>query len=246
MLALRTEFAGPIDGPGHITVTGERRDDFNKRLILLENEIEGLMKRRINYSIKDQDGGSRFLDYTNILNEKENQIIELEKKINNLEERLRRAGQRELELENHIIALTADLKRKDEIIRHKNEQILAEVASSTIYRDAFLKVKQRIEQNRGQLGNLANTLLDGIVLPDGLDIKADALVKDGSAVRSTAYQSQGSNQKYKTLVVALFREFDRLNNSEAGINDADFERVMEGFLLGLPGGRLRDLTSQVI
>lgn len=55
------------------------------------------MKRKINYSVKDGDG-SRFLDYTNLLNEKENQIIELEKKINNLEERLRRASQRELEL----------------------------------------------------------------------------------------------------------------------------------------------------
>ena len=82
------------------------------------------MKRKINYSVKDGDG-SRFLDYTNLLNEKENQIIELEKKINNLEERLRRASQRELELENHIVALTADLRRKDEIIRVKHEQLLA-------------------------------------------------------------------------------------------------------------------------
>jgi chromosome segregation ATPase len=81
------------------------------------------MKRRINYSIKDQEGGTRFLDYTNILNEKENQIVELEKKINNLEERLRRVGQRETELENRIIALTADIRRKDDIIRFKNDQL---------------------------------------------------------------------------------------------------------------------------
>jgi len=52
------------------------------------------MRRRIEYSSKDYEGGSRFLDFTNILNEKENQIIELEKKVQNLEERLRRASAR--------------------------------------------------------------------------------------------------------------------------------------------------------
>lgn len=38
------------------------------------------------------------MDYTGILNEKENQIVELEKKIQNLEERLRRSSKRESEL----------------------------------------------------------------------------------------------------------------------------------------------------
>lgn len=41
------------------------------------------MKRRINYTVKDLQGGERTMDYTILLNEKENQIIELEKKINN-------------------------------------------------------------------------------------------------------------------------------------------------------------------
>lgn len=54
------------------------------------------MKRKINYSVKDAQGGHRVLDYTILLNEKENQVVELEKKINNLEERLRRASSREL------------------------------------------------------------------------------------------------------------------------------------------------------
>jgi chromosome segregation ATPase len=48
------------------------------------------------------------LDFTNLLNEKENQIVELEKKIQNLEERLRRASAREVELENKIVALRAE------------------------------------------------------------------------------------------------------------------------------------------
>lgn len=58
------------------------------------------MRRKINFSFNDADGGKRFLDYTNILNEKENHIVELEKKIQNLEERLRRASQREIDLES--------------------------------------------------------------------------------------------------------------------------------------------------
>ncbi len=36
------------------------------------------------------------MDYSGLLNEKETQIVELEKKINNLEERLRRHSAREL------------------------------------------------------------------------------------------------------------------------------------------------------
>ena len=204
------------------------------------------MKRRINYSIKDQEGGTRFLDYTNILNEKENQIVELEKKINNLEERLRRSGQRETELENHIIALTADLRRREEVVRLKNDQLLAEVASSNIFRDAYLKIKQRLDQNRSQLGPLYNTILDGINIPEGLEIRADALNKDGSTASRGAFNSQSGGLKNRTQLVALFREFERLNNSPDGVSDTDLERVLEGFILGLQGTRLRDLTSQVI
>jgi hypothetical protein len=37
-------------------------------------------------------------------------------------------------LENHIQLITADLRRKDEIIKAKNEQILAEVAASNQFR----------------------------------------------------------------------------------------------------------------
>jgi chromosome segregation ATPase len=50
------------------------------------------------------------MDYTGILNEKENQIVELEKKIQNLEERLRRASKRENELEDEIVRLRGALK----------------------------------------------------------------------------------------------------------------------------------------
>lgn len=59
-----------------------------------------MLRRKINFSLNDADGGKRLLDYTGILNEKENNIVELEKKIQNLEERLRKASQREIDLES--------------------------------------------------------------------------------------------------------------------------------------------------
>jgi hypothetical protein len=44
--------------------------DYEKRLQLVESEIDGLLKRKINYSVKDSNGGERVLDYSNLLNEK--------------------------------------------------------------------------------------------------------------------------------------------------------------------------------
>lgn len=38
-----------------------------------------------------------------------------------------------------------------------------------------------------------------------LDIKADALTKDGASSRSGAYQNLPQSQKYKTQLIALFR-----------------------------------------
>lgn len=46
-------------------------------MLLLEHEIEGMLKRRIHFSFRDQEGGVRSMDYTNLLNEKETQIVEL-------------------------------------------------------------------------------------------------------------------------------------------------------------------------
>jgi len=74
-------------------LTGNQKEEYNKRLHLLESEIEGLMRRKVNASTGDSTG--RVLDYDLLMNEKETQIVELEKKIQNLEERLRRSGKRE-------------------------------------------------------------------------------------------------------------------------------------------------------
>lgn len=77
---------------------GSQKEDFSKRLLLLEGELDGLMKRRVNASTADSSG--RVLDYDLLMNEKENQLVELEKKIQNLEEKLRKSTGREKELEN--------------------------------------------------------------------------------------------------------------------------------------------------
>jgi chromosome segregation ATPase len=82
-------------------------------MLLLEHEIDGLLKRRIDFSVRDKQGGHRVMDYTGLLNEKENQIVELEKKIQNLEERLRRASFREKELEDEVVRLHSALKAMD-------------------------------------------------------------------------------------------------------------------------------------
>lgn len=47
------------------------------------------------------------------------------------------------------------------------------------------------------------------------------------------------NQKHKTQLIQLFREFERVNNQD-GISDNDIERIMEGFLMGLQGTRIRE------
>ena len=186
------------------------------------------------------------MDYTVLLNEKENQVVELEKKINNLEERLRRATARELELENHIQQLNADLRRKDDIIRAKNDQVLAEVAASNIFREALNKLKRNIEQNRGQLNGLDRIVVEGVTFPDqlGFDIRADSLVREGNA-RSSVYTSSSSSTKYRTQIVSLFREFDRLNTSQ-GITDMDFEKILEGFMVSVPTSRIGQSTISTL
>lgn len=78
-----------------------------------------------------------------------------------------------------------------------------------------------------------------------LNIQADLLTKDGAASRSGAYQNLQQNQKYKTQLIALFREFERLNNQGA-ITDGDIERILEGFLVGLTGSRLKESVDIAI
>ena len=56
-------------------------------------------------SVPNMINGERVLDYSMMLNTKENQILELERKIANLEAKLARSGLREKELESEISRL---------------------------------------------------------------------------------------------------------------------------------------------
>jgi hypothetical protein len=51
---------------------GVKKQEFEQRLFLLEHEIDGLLKRKINFTSTDNEQGTRFLDYTVMLNDKEN------------------------------------------------------------------------------------------------------------------------------------------------------------------------------
>lgn len=88
---------------------GTKRENLEKRLILLEHEIDGLLKRKINFTSKDSSG-TRFLDYTTILNEKENEIITLHKKIDNLEGRLKAHKEEDSHLKAEIARLNEVIK----------------------------------------------------------------------------------------------------------------------------------------
>ena len=60
---------------GSITIKTEERSELDQRFLLFEHELDGLLRRRIEYSGKDFEGGTRNLDFTSLLNEKENQIV---------------------------------------------------------------------------------------------------------------------------------------------------------------------------
>ena len=122
----------------------------------------------------------------------------------------------------------------------KNEVILAEVASSNALRESLNRVKRNIETSRSRIGDLERTILEGVTFPDvgSFEIKGDILTKDGALNRSKGYQNQTQSQKSKTQIIQLFREFERLNNQD-GISDSDAERILEGFLVGFNGSRIK-------
>ena len=69
------------------------------------------------------------------------------------------------------------------------------------------------------------------------------MTKDGSAPRGNNYSAGSSAFQYRTQLVSLFREFERYNNSAEGISEADFERILEGFLIGLRGTKFTDFIN---
>ena len=144
----------------------------------MEHEIDGLLKRKINYNVKE---GERVLDYTGLLNEKENQIVELEKKIQNLEERLRRASLRENELENEIVRLKSAIKalNNPNVQRAEIEKILIGAQEYSALDDKYNKLKAQLSTFNGLLRTQMRTSgakfdfendLNRLLTSEGLDI----------------------------------------------------------------------------
>lgn len=94
ILELRSNYYNSNTG---LSVQGENRDELDRRFLLIEHELDGLLRRNLEFSYKDREGTARNLDFTSLLNDKETEIVELTKRIENLEERLKRANAREIE-----------------------------------------------------------------------------------------------------------------------------------------------------
>ena len=60
--------------------------------------------------------------------------------------------------------------------------------------------------------------MEGVIIPEfgGYDIRANQLIKDGTQPRTQSYSGQNESEKYKTKVVGMFREFERLANNPEG------------------------------
>lgn len=82
---------GEFNGKSKVVFEGDYKEDFSKRLLLLEHELDGTMRRVLSLSHADPSGGKRSLDYLKLIGEKENALIDKERKITNYEERLRMA-----------------------------------------------------------------------------------------------------------------------------------------------------------
>ena len=178
LLKLKQDFFSSNSG---VVIAGDKKESFDRRFLLLEHEIDGLLKRKINYTAKQ---GDRVLDYTGLLNEKENQVVELEKKIQNLEERLRRASLRENELENEIVRLKSGIKalNNPSVSRAEIEKIMIGAQEFRVLDDKYQKLRSQLSTVSGLLRNESTKLrssgvrlesessLNQLLTSEGLDI----------------------------------------------------------------------------
>lgn len=142
------------------------------------------------------------MDYTGILNEKENQIVELEKKIQNLEERLRRASKRETELEEEIVRINGAFRKV------QNPNITkAEIESILIGSVQIRGVEEKYNKLRSQL-----SAFSGLV-----------------STQFEKLRAQGIRFEYESNLTALLRD-ESLEASvvDGVLNFTDFrEKVVE-------------------
>lgn len=179
-------------------LNGNQHEEFNKRLFLLESEIDGLMKRKINSSTADSTG--RVLDYSLLINEKENQVVGLEKRIQNLEEKLRRAAKREGELEDEIVRLGAALKAVNNPSVSK-----AELERLSIGAVQYTALEEKYTRLRGQLqsfSSLFKTQLD--------KLRTSGVKFENEATLDQLLRAEGIQTSIANGVVSVIETHDKL------------------------------------
>lgn len=89
-------------------------------------------------------------------------------------------------------------------------------------------MKRNIDTNKYKLGENERLIFEGVNIPidvGNFDIKADVFSEKTMGSRSRVYQQQTDGQKYKTKLVQLFRELERLTTQAVqggqGPTDAD-------------------------
>lgn len=105
ILELRSSYFSSNSG---LSVRGEGHDELDRRFLLIEHELDGLLRRSLTFSTVDSEGKARSINYTALLNEKETQIVELEQRVANLQDRLKQSEAARIELESKITALKAE------------------------------------------------------------------------------------------------------------------------------------------
>ena len=176
---------------GRFIVAGEEGEEFNKRLLLLEGEIDGLLKRKINVSTGD--GSGRVLDYSALLHEKESQIVEYERKIKNLENRLEVA--------------TKEIDRLNTVLKAVNNPNISklELERLTIGAVEYSKLEEKYARLRGQMASFSS------LFKTQLDKLRNSGVKfENEATLDQLLRSEGIQTSIASGVVTVFEPQEKL------------------------------------
>lgn len=109
-------------------------------------------------------------------------------------------------------------------------------------RESINRLKKNFEMNKSRIGDLERVIMEGVNINEigGFEIKADTLTKDGAQSRSRAFSESTDDQKLKTKVIQLFREFERLFGQQ-NVNQESVERVIQNFLTEIKGRLYEDV-----
>lgn len=106
-------------------------------------------------------------------------------------------------------------------------------------RESINRLKKNFEIHKSRIGDLDRIILEGVNIPEvgGFEIRADTLTKDGAQSRSRIHSESTEDQKLKTKVIQMFREFER-SIGQQSFNQEQVERIIQGFLTEFKGSRL--------